>query len=184
MKRLFSIVAAGAAAIASTFGIASANVITVAGSTATITCTASCEAFTFGAPALGAEPNELGILSGSDAWYYDGTPSSESDEATRLNTLAGTSFSMADATRDETPATSFSTLAAYVVLKLGNVGVYLKNTSGGMLNISYVSAPSLGLSHYTEFGDVEVPEVPIPGAIWIMGMGLAGLGAARRKKKA
>lgn len=35
-----------------------------------------------------------------------------------------------------------------------------------------------------QFYFLDAPEVPIPGAIWLMGAGLAGLGFAGRKKKA
>lgn len=42
------------------------------------------------------------------------------------------------------------------------------------------------LSHITFFGTPFLPvaDVPLPGAFWVMGLGLAAVGAARRKKAA
>lgn len=186
--------ALAASALAS-IGAASANVIQIADNSGTITCSGgvdpACLAFAFGASGgLGTEPDGAGTLIDGNpntevAWYYDGVPSSESHEASRLNILSGgaTSFTMADAVRDNAPSMSFSTLAEYVVLKLGNMAVFIKNNTGGELMISLSNlAMSFGLSHVTEFG--QVSDIPIPGAIWLMIAGIAGLGAAGRKKKA
>ncbi len=195
MLKTISTFAASAAAVAFlALAPASANVITVAGGNGTITCTGAvepaCLAFSGGASGgLGTEPDGAGLLiDGSPitevAWYYDGTPSSEAAEADRLNILTGglTSFDMSDATRDESPSLMFSTFAEYVVLKLGNVAVFLHNNTGGELTISLSDlGRGFGLSHVTEFGEVE--PIPIPGAIWLMGAGIAGLGFAGRRKK-
>jgi hypothetical protein len=78
---------------------------------------------------------------------------------------------------------SFSTTAAWIALKLGAGTAFIFNTAG-LLEISY-NASGLrggGLSHITEFGDSSV--IPVPGAIWLMGAGLAGLGFTRRRKAA
>lgn len=81
---------------------------------------------------------------------------------------------------------TFSTVAAWIGLKLGAGTFFLQNTSGPVtLLITFLKASGPagaggGFSHYTEFGNA----VPIPGAIWLMGAGLAGLGFANRKKKA
>ena len=40
-----------------------------------------------------------------------------------------------------------------------------------------------GVSNIYAFNSETAPEVPIPGAIWLMGAGLAGLQIARKKKK-
>ena len=183
MKRVLAIAAVGFAAFAAFAGSASANIITITGTTATIDCAPSCQAFT-GSGGGGTGPTGAGILSSTIADFYDGTPSSSAFEADRLSILITGStglFSAIDATQSpDTPANfNFSTLAEYVVLKVGQYDVFLKNISGGLLTINYVSSPGFGLSHFTEFG-----QVPIPGAIWLMAAGLAGFGFAGRVKKA
>lgn len=173
---------------AATFaGAAHANTIAVAGG-GSLTCNGAaigaCQAFT-GAGGGGAGPTGVGVLSSVSATDYDGTPSSEGDEAARLNTLTGTtSFTAANATRVAGGGGSltFTTLAEYIVMKLGQDAIFVKNTSGGALQIVYTSAQARGLSHYTEFGASNA--VPLPGAAWLMIAGVAGLAGAQRRKKA
>ncbi len=43
---------------------------------------------------------------------------------------------------------------------------------------------SAAVSHVTFYGIEKTPELPIPGALWLMIAGLGGLGAASRRKKA
>lgn len=179
--------AALAAATAVSVSAAAANVIMITGGAGSLTCNgalaAQCQGFT-GAGSPG-EPTGFGILSNTAVDEYDGTPSSKAHEAARLNILAGTSFTAADAVR--TAGTSgdmnFATLALYVVMKIGNDAIFIKNTSGGLLTINYDSFPGQGsgLSHYTEFG---APPIPIPAAAWLMVAGLAGLGFAAGRRKA
>ena len=186
MFKKIAMIAAAAATLG--FGAANANLITIDDGLGTIDCTASCEAFT-GAGGNGAEPTGMGVLSGLLADYYDGTPSSESAEADRLSILVSGStglFAGTDGTRTigNSGSMSFSTLAEYVVLKIGNVAVFVKNTSGGLLEIDFTSfaGQGSGLSHYTEFG--QVSQVPLPAAAWLMIAGLSGLGFAGRRKAA
>lgn len=174
-------------AVAAVSGAARANTITVAGG-GSLTCNGAavgaCQAFTgAGGGASGGDPTGLGVLSSANADTYTGNPSSEANEAARLNTLAGTSFTGANGARTAGGGGSltFSTLAQYVVMKLGNVAIFVKNTSGGSLTIAYTSAAARGLSHYTEFGTGNV--VPLPGAAWLMIAGVAGLVGAQRRKK-
>lgn len=170
-------------------GAALANPITVNGG-GSLTCNGvsigACQAFTgAGGGASGGGPTGLGVLSATNADTYTGTPSSEANEAARLNTLAGTSFTGPDGVRtigsggDQT----FTTLAAWVVLRIGNVAIFIKNISGGSLTVAYVATPGTGrgLSHYTAFG---ANAVPLPGAAWLMIAGLGGLAASGRRKKA
>jgi hypothetical protein len=178
----------GAMALSVFAGAASANVILIDDGLGSIDCSVSCEAFT-SAGGDGAGPTGAGILSSSAADYYDGAPSNETDEANRLSILISGStglFAGTDGSRTTGSGGSqmFSTLAEYVVLKIGNVAIFLKNTSGGSLTINYTSTPGAGsgLSHYTEFGGVS--EVPLPAAAWLMIAGLAGLRVAGRRKAA
>lgn len=190
MKSYFLIAAASASAFILSLGSASANVITVdnvAGG-ATITCTGAvqdaCLAFIGGAPDANGDPTTAGVLSSSMADLYDAQPSNEADEALALSTLIGTPgiFTKFDGDKNDPPLNPLVTFAEYVMLKLGDVRVFLYNNTGGELTITYNQGNSsgLGLSHTTSFG--EVSEVPVPGAIWLMGAGLAGLGFARRRK--
>jgi hypothetical protein len=179
--------AALAAATAVSASAAAANVIMITGGAGSLTCNgalaAQCQGFT-GAGSPG-EPAGLGILSDTAVDEYEGTPSSIAKEAARLNILAGTSFTGASGVR--TAGTggdmNFQTLALYVVMKIGNDSIFIKNISGGLLTINYDSfaAQGSGLSHYTEFG---APVVPVPAALWLMVAGLAGLGFAARRKPA
>jgi len=189
MIRFLKATAIGAAGLTAMFSAASANTVSIADGLGTIDCSTSCEAFTLGALALGAEPTAAGLLTSTDAWYYDGTPSNEAHEADRLSILISGAtgvFSGTDGTQIGGSGGSdmFSTLAEYIVMKIGNVSVFVKNTSGGMLTIDYTSTSGAGsgLSHYTEFGGVS--DVPVPGAIWLMIAGIAGLTGASRKNKA
>ncbi|NNE39823.1 MAG: hypothetical protein HKN14_02765 [Marinicaulis sp.] len=194
MKKLIFGAMIGAIAMA---GTASANIITVSGSDPdgagpdepiTIDCAPSCEAFT-GAGGVdwgGAvvDPTGLGTPSMTLADVYDGAPAGVADELMDINTLAGTSFTAADYSKDDTsPPSMFTTMAAYIGLKLGPDVIYLINTSGGalMITVDTGDVRGSGLSHITEFGEVEIP---VPGAIWLMVAGIAGLGFSSRKKKA
>lgn len=166
-------------------GAAQANTITVAGG-GSLTCNGAaigaCQAFTgAGGSANGGEPTGLGVLSSANADTYTGTPSSEANEAARLNTLAGTTFAGTDGVRTNGGGggLTFSTLRDYLVLRLGNDAVFVQNTSGGALNIVYTSSQARGLSHFTEFGAGNV--VPLPGAAWLMIAGVAGLVGAQRR---
>lgn len=188
MKTFLTALVSGAFAMAASIGVASANVITIDDGLGSIECTVSCEAFT-GAGGNGADPTGAGVLSSSFADYYDGTPSNEAAEANRLSTLITGStglFAGTDGTRTTGTGGSmtFDTLAEYVVLKIGNVAVFIKNTSGGLLTVDYTSFPGAGsgLSHYTEFG--RVADIPLPAAAWLMLAGVAGLRFAGRRKAA
>ncbi|MFQ5562138.1 MAG: VPLPA-CTERM sorting domain-containing protein [Parvularculaceae bacterium] len=168
---------------------ASANVISIDGTAATVTCTLSCEAFTLGG-SPGA-PTGLGTLSGSDADPYGLANSGEATEIAALNTLAGTSFTTADHNKDQVgegslsscsgDLCSFMTTALYFILKIDGFHTFFKNTSGGEVTITFDKndVPSFGLSHVS-----TIDVVPLPAAFWLMGAGLAGLGFARGRKKA
>lgn len=167
-----------------------ANTIIVGGGIASVTCTPSCNGIIGGSitsSSQGTATGTAGSLDGASADLYSYSPSDPATEAAALNVLAGTSFSTGVQTdAGGVNSLSFSTVAAWIGLKLGAGTFFLQNTAGPVtLLITYLKATGPagaggGFSHYTEFGNA----VPIPGALWLMGAGLAGLGFAKRKKKA
>lgn len=180
----------GMAALIAMAAPAFANPITVGGGIATVTCTPSCAGITGGSltsTSQGSATGTAGALSGSSADLYDVSPDNPATEAAALNVLAGTSFTAGVQTdTGGVDSLSFTTTAAWIVLKLGAGTFFLQNTSGAItLTIDFLKASGPagaggGFSHYTEFGNA----IPIPGALWLMGAGLAGLGFANRRKKA
>lgn len=188
--------------IIKTFGVAAAvfaafvapafaNSLTIGGGVASVSCSPSCAGIVGGSitfsPSLGVTGGTAGSLSNTAADLYGFSPSNAAEEAKALNVLAGTNFSTGTQTDTGSASSfSFSTVASWIALKIGNQHFFLQNTAGPVtLFINYLKASGPagaggGLSHYTEFGNV----VPVPGAIWLMGAGLAGLGFAQRRKKA
>lgn len=189
--------AAGAAVLAAmAIAPAAANTVTLGGaaeiecndaSDATIACLGivggSLEVTNPGNQVTGGTAGSLDDTAPFTADLYDIGNSSEANEATALNTLAGTSFSGSDGMKTETGGQEtfgFTTLAQWVVIKLGAGTAFIQNTSGGALDIDFSAFAGTGggISHITEFG-----VIPIPGALWLMVAGLAGLGFASRRKK-
>lgn len=168
---------------------ASATVITIGTTGATLTCSVSCEAFS-GAGGLDIDPGPPDVVdptgagtAGTLAQLYRGEPSSPSDEGSRLATLVGSPVG-AGVQSGSNPDPVFDSSASYLVLKIGRNDIFIINTSGGSQTYTYAqnNSTGLGLSHYTEFGGSEVP---LPAAVWLMAAGLAGLGfAGRRSSKA
>jgi hypothetical protein len=188
MKTLALIAALAAGAFLST--AANANLITVSGTSHSLTCNGAtagqCQGMVGGSLTVSGNAvtgGSAGSFSNTLADLYSIGKSDEANEAAALNVLAGTNFTGTDGVR--TPGSggdmTFSTLALYVVMKLGNEWIFIKNLTGGSLTVAYdaVGGGGFGLSHFTEFG---APQVPLPAAVWLMGAGLAGLGAASRRK--
>lgn len=191
MSLVRTIGVAAAALVALAAQPAFASTLTIGGGVATVSCTPSCNGIIGGSvtssPSLGVTGGTAGSLSGTAASLYDFSPSDAANEAKALNILAGTNFTSGVQTdMGGVASATFSTVASWISLKIGNSHFFLNNTAGPVtLFITYLQAAGkagagAGLSHITEFGN----EVPIPGAIWLMGAGLAGLGAAGRRKKA
>lgn len=187
-----SIGVAFAAVVAMAAQPALAAPLTIGGGIASVTCSPSCAGIIGGSvnssPSQGVTGGTPGSLSGSAADLYDFSPSDPINVAKALNALAGTSFATGVRTNTNGVDTlTFNTVAQWVALKLGEGTFFLKNTAGPVtLTITYLKATGPdgaggGLSNITEFGGNEIP---VPGAIWLMGAGLAGLGFARRKKTA
>lgn len=202
MKHLHKLAAAAVAGLAfAAVGSANATTIIINGTTnAQITCESTsnptldpaCHAFSEGAPdGMGqgvGDPTAIGTL-GLTADLYDGQPAGDQFEVDQIEILSGMSFTVDDHQKGPESPGDFTSSALYILLKLSNTAVWIKNLSGGALMISYTDSTCKGgvkqdcfkaggLSHYSEVG-----EIPIPGAIWLMGAGLAGLGFASRRKK-
>jgi len=81
--------------------------------------------------------------------------------------------------------------ALYVAIKGGTEFALLKIVSDmlgdGVSGSFTFDLDALGISaavsHVAFYGVEETPEIPVPGALWLMGAGLAGLGFAGRKKQ-
>ncbi len=199
MKFLAKTLIGATAFAAMAFAPAAANVVTLGPSE--IECnddndaTVDCLGMTGGSLILssnmvtGGTAGSLDIAAPFIADLYGIGSNSEANEAAALNVLAGTSFTGADGSRTDAGGVdvlSFTTFAEWVVIKMGAGTVFIKNTTGGGMALeidfskfSGAAGAAGGFSHYTEFGAA----VPIPGAIWLMGAGLAGLGFAGRRKK-
>lgn len=178
MIRNFAVAVAAATALAAS--AASANTVAITGG-GSLSCNGSaigaCVGITGGgAPAA---PSGPGTLSATTADRYVGTPATAAATAARLNTLAGTSFTGTGVGfngADIGNATTFTTLAQYVVLRIGNDNVFLQNSAGAA--VTYILSGITGLNAVRVFG-----EVPLPGAAWLMLAGLGGLAAARGRRK-
>jgi hypothetical protein len=186
--RFLTAIAAAAAVSFAAATTASANTITIGG-TAMVTCTPGCQAIVGGSIMDNPGPGltgTAGSLSSMTADRYDFSPASPEEEALALSVLAGTSFTTGirtnvDGSMDS--VFSFTSSALWVALKLGASTIFILNDSGGPLMVEWArnGLRGAGLSHITEFGETVIP---VPGAIWLMGAGLAGLGFTRRRKAA
>ena len=179
LVKLAGLLASGLLAFAASATSASANVITIGGTAATITCTPDCQAIVGGSITDQNGPGRLtgapGSLSSMTANIYSFSPSNDVEEALALNALAGTSYtSGAQTNTGSANSFSFASAATRVALKIGNLHLFVFNPTSGSISYSYATngAKAGGLSHYTEFGQ----DVPVPASIWLMASALAGLG--------
>ena len=81
---------------------------------------------------------------------------------------------------------TFTSSAEYVLIKIGadpNIAL-IHNTSGQEQTYTYsgLRGEGAGLSHYTTFGPSSEVPVPEPGSVALLGLGLVGLAAVRRRR--
>lgn len=124
---------------------------------------------------------------GIKGYLFDVHPSDADERAfVNANTVGGDYFA-GNGTKNESGNTTFSTSAAYFLIKIGggqqDDEALLRNLSGGSLTLYFTQVtPSAGLSHWNAFGTaVAVPE---PAALGMFGMGalLAGLFLGLRRR--
>ncbi|WP_136685946.1 VPLPA-CTERM sorting domain-containing protein [Falsirhodobacter xinxiangensis] len=181
MSQKFTIGAVFAAAFLalSSFG-ASAGTVLLQGSATgpdmlrgTLTCAPSCEGLL-----------TSGAYSMTRADVFTAHPSKASELAF-VNGKTGSMFE--DLVKDEDPGNSFTSAAAYILLKIGGGNTFnvalIKNTSGGLLSFTYEGGKRSGLSHVSEFGMATPPApVPLPAAGGLMAAGMIALGLLRRRR--
>ena len=171
-----------AAAIAFTFGAGQAAAVSIVnvndGATklGTLTCPLGCLGF------IG-----VGTLSPTEALIFDASPPTEANEVAQLNALAGTNFTVADASKEDNGNIPFTISTEYFVLKFGGgpgTQAFFKNLFGPQ-EMTYAAESGVGggLSHKTSVGDPVNP-VPLPAAGWMLLAGAGALVAAGRRRKA
>lgn len=107
-------------------------------------------------------------------------PDNERSEADSYASISGVDPSTAftGQVKDESGANTFSFFGLVAAVKFGAGTVFLENMSGGAITLTWMGLPGVGsgLSHVTNF-------LPIPGAIWLLLSGLAGLGVMSRFRR-
>lgn len=142
----------------------------------TLTCPLGCLGFT-----------AIGVLSATEALIFDASPPTIANEVAKLNELAGTSFTAADASKEDNGVIPFTISTEYFVLKFGGgpgTQAFFKNLFGPQ-EMTYAAVPGVGggLSHKTSVGGPAAP-IPLPAAGWMLLAGAGALVAAGRRRKA
>lgn len=116
------------------------------------------------------------------ATAYD-KPGNPLAELTLLNSLLGLSGAGAiTGTADIADAgNSFETNYRYFGIKQSSYIMYFENLTDAPLDVTFINE----FSHVTGFGEQlnNVPQVPLPAAVWMFGSALFGLSAVARRKK-
>lgn len=114
-------------------------------------------------------------------------PPNDAIEEAWVGSIAGEDFS-GQSNKDETGAAPTSSLAEYVLFKLGGgnelATTLLRNVSGGAITYTFTqTGTAAGLSHTNVFGEVAAVPVPASGALLGLGLLAGGTFVARRRRK-
>jgi len=180
---LFSISCFAAAPVmANTISVGSSTLTCTAGATADPICVGFTAADTFPPTSIATSAVAASLFGDINGPNVAGQASNEATEAAFLNMLAGTSFGGSNLAKTENPLLPFNVSTLYFILKLGSSHAFFRNETGGAITFNLTTGPKEGLSHVTLAGSLSAP-VPIPGAVWLFGSGLLGLGAFVRRNR-
>lgn len=111
----------------------------------------------------------------------------DSTELGYLESLLGTTFDNTTLIKDDNPGNTFDVTEKYFMVKFGSsISVWFQNLwFPGDAAISVKTGKGAGLSHVSTFDfPYTTTEVPLPGTMSLLGLGLAGLGLIRKNKNA
>ena len=195
MSRYVSLAAAAAVAAVLSFGATTAEAVTITvqsggvDTAISINCDADCNGVVSDfAPAVTSGD---GQLHNSIADLFDlGSGSSESHEVGAINTLFGTSYTVADTHKTgfepSVNSYSFDSSAEFIAFKIGGGTLdgkhfFIKLLLPVPVTVAFLNngQTSGGLSHLTQIGNTVVP---LPAGLVLFLTGLAGIGALGRIK--
>src|SRR5207342_1675028 len=105
-------------------------------------------------------------------------------ETAFVNAVVDPDFATGTKTDVNASSFTFTSSAAYILLKIGadpNIAL-IHNTSGQEQTYTYsgFQGEGAGLSHYTTFGRSVTQQVPEPGSLALLGVGLLGVAGLTR----
>ena len=176
MKKITAALALAASVLASGGAFAAVEFVDYAGTLPSNTITLGSTTITLSATVV-------------DAWY-DITPPTAQDTASitaGVNAATGESFTVSDVDKIVTSGNSYTYDPAgnavfnFLVLHIG-AGTLLFEFQNAIASLTITtSGPSSGISNVFGFTEGQ-SEVPVPGAIWLLGTALLGfVGLSRRK---